>query len=98
MAGSLTETEVTKCGALSGGEEKISRIYIYIKAPKGRKEESATQGLFPLIPVVTLIMGLGTTYFFNYIRSGNHRFPRISEGATITYTEIHLVNQTCAQA
>ena len=58
MAGALTETKVTKSGEPSGGEERRSRKYVL----KYCKEGSATQGLFPLTHVVTLTIGLGTTY------------------------------------
>ena len=70
---------------------------MYRSTEKKEGKCSATQGLFSLPHVVTLIMGLGTTYFFYYIRSGNHRFPRISEDATPKYHML-IVNQICAQA
>ena len=99
IAGSLTEAEVTKSGELSSGEERRSRKNIYSSTMKRKKCHS---GAFPT-PAHTRgdpNHGIRDHFFFNCVRSENHRFPRIFENATITYTKYHIyiVNQTCTQA
>ena len=58
---------------------KREEVEICIEALKRRKESagkySATQGLFPLPRVVTLIMGLGTTYLFLFYQFGKPWVP-----------------------
>ena len=71
----------------TGKREEVENIYSVLKYSKEGREvqESAVplKGFSHSLPhVVTLIVGLGTTYLFYCIRSGNHRFPRFSEDAT----------------